>query len=188
MAGQLEFQLKSPARRIALSVSQLVRLVRETLEVNLDQCWVVGEVSNARLAPSNHLYFTLKDTRSSINVVMFNSAVRRMRFRVDDGMQVVLRGRINLYEARGTLQFYAEEIEPRGLGALQLAFEQLKKRLHAEGLFDAAHKRPLPVLPRPVGIVTALGGAGLRDILRILLDRYPNLHVIVRPARVQGEN
>jgi exodeoxyribonuclease VII large subunit len=186
MAGQLELQLKSPTRRIALSVSQLVRLVRETLEINLDQCWVVGEVSNARLAPSNHLYFTLKDNRSSINVVMFNSAVRRMRFRVDDGMQVVIRGRVNLYEARGTLQFYAEEIEPRGLGALQLAFEQLKQRLGREGLFDASRKQRLPMLPRRIGIVTALGGAALRDMLRVLLDRYPNLDVIIRPALVQG--
>ena len=123
MAGQLELQLKSSARRIALSVSQLVRLVRETLEVNLGLCWVAGEISNVRLAPSNHLYFTLKDARSSISVVMFSSAVRRMRFRVDAGMQVVIRGRVNLYEARGTLQFYAEEMEPRGLGALQLAYE-----------------------------------------------------------------
>jgi len=163
-----------------------VRLVRETLEVNLDQCWVVGEVSNARLAPSNHLYFTLKDTRSSINVVMFNSAVRRMRFRIDDGMQVVIRGRVNLYEARGTLQFYAEEIEPRGLGALQLAYEQLKKRLGKEGLFEASRKQRLPMLPHRIGIVTALGGAALRDMLRVLLDRYPNLHVIIRPALVQG--
>jgi exodeoxyribonuclease VII large subunit len=186
MAGQLEFQLKSPARRIALSVSQLVRLVRETLEVNLDQCWVIGEISNARLAPSNHLYFTLKDTRSSINVVMFNSAVRRMRFRVDDGMQVVVRGRVNLYEARGTLQFYAEEMEPRGLGALQLAYEQLKERLGKEGLFDASRKQRLPMLSRRIGVVTALGGAALRDMLRVLLDRYPNLHVIIRPALVQG--
>lgn len=186
MAGQLEFQLKSPARRMALSVSQLVRLVRETLEVNLDQCWVAGEVSNTRLAPSNHLYFTLKDTRSSINVVMFNSAVRRMRFRLGDGMQVVIRGRVNLYEARGTLQFYAEEMEPRGLGALQLAYEQLKQRLGNEGLFDASRKRQLPMLPRRIGIVTALGGAALHDMLRVLLDRYPNLHVIIRPALVQG--
>jgi len=186
MAGQFEFQLKSPARRIALSVSQLVRLVRETLEVNLDQCWVVGEVSNTRLAPSNHLYFTLKDTRSSINVVMFNSAVRRMRFRVEDGMQVVVRGRVNLYEVRGMLQFYAEEMEPRGLGALQLAYEQLKQRLGNEGLFDTSRKQRLPMLPRRIGIVTALGGAALHDILRVLLDRYPNLHVIIRPALVQG--
>jgi exodeoxyribonuclease VII large subunit len=186
MAGQLELQLKSPVRRIALRVSQLVRLVRETLEANLGQCWVVGEVSNVRLAPSNHLYFTLKDSRSSINVVMFNSAVRRMRFRVDDGMQVVIRGHVNLYEARGTLQFYAEEIEPRGLGALQLAYEQLKQRLEKEGLFATARKQRLPMLPRRIGIVTALGGAALRDMLRVLLDRYPNLHVIIRPALVQG--
>ena len=186
MAGQLELHLKSPARRVALSVSQLVRLVRDTLELNLDQFWVVGEVSNVRLAPSKHLYFTLKDSRSSISVVMFNSAVRRIRFRVDDGMQVVVRGRVNLYETRGTLQFYADEMEPRGLGALQLAYEQLKQRLEKEGLFDASRKQRLPMLPRRIGIVTALGGAALRDMLRVLLDRYPNLHVIIRPSLVQG--
>jgi exodeoxyribonuclease VII large subunit len=186
MAGQLEFQLKQPARRVALSVTQLVRLVRETLEVNLDQCWVMGEVSNCRLAPSNHLYFTLKDARSSISVVMFNSAVRRLRFRINDGMRVVVGGRVNLYEARGTLQFYAEEMEPRGLGALQLAYEQLKEKLDKEGLFDPARKQRLPMLASRIGIVTALGGAALRDMLRTLLDRYPNLHLIVRPALVQG--
>jgi exodeoxyribonuclease VII large subunit len=185
MNGQLEFSLKSAAR-VALNVTQLVRMVRETLEVNLDEYWVVGEVSNARVAPSNHFYFTLKDARSSVSAVMFNSAYRRLRFRVEDGMKIVVRGRINLYEARGTLQFYAEEIEPRGAGALQIAFEQLKQRLGAEGLFDDARKRPLPFLPRVVGIVTALGGAGLRDMLRILTDRCPNLHIIVRPSRVQG--
>ena len=186
MDGQLELSLKA-ARRVALNVTQLVRMVRETLEANLDEYWVVGEVSNARLAPSNHFYFTLKDARSAISAVMFNSAYRRLRFRVEDGMEIVVRGRVNLYEARGALQFYAEEIEPRGAGALQVAFEQLKQRLGAEGLFDEARKRPLPFLPRTVGIVTALGGAGLRDMLRILLDRYPNLCVIVRPARVQGQ-
>ena len=185
MDSQLEFPLKA-ARRVAINVTQLVRMVRETLEANLDEFWVVGEVSNARLAPSNHFYFTLKDARSSISAVMFNSAHRRLRFRVEDGMEIVVRGRINLYEARGALQFYAEEIEPRGAGALQVAFEQLKQRLGAEGLFDEARKRRLPFLPRTVGIVTAIGGAGLRDMLRILIDRYPNLHIIVRPARVQG--
>src|SRR5215472_5137663 len=154
MAGQLEFQLKPTVRRIALSVSQLVRLVRETLEVNLAQCWVVGEVSNSRLAPSNHLYFTLKDSRSSINVVMFSTAARRLRFRISDGMQVVVRGRVNLYEARGTLQFYAEELEPRGLGALQLAYEQLKQRLSKEGLFDTSRKQRLPMFSHQIGIVT----------------------------------
>src|SRR6266851_4083642 len=135
MDGQLELSLSAP-RRVALSVTQLVRTVREALELHLDEYWVVGEISNARVAPSN--------------------------------------------------QFYAEEMEPRGLGALQLAFEQLKQRLGKEGLFDPAHKRALPFLPRTVGIVTALGGAGLRDMLRILLERYPGIHVIVRPALVQG--
>jgi len=186
MDGQLEFPLKA-TRRAAISVTQLVRMVRETLEANLDEYWVVGEVSNARLAPSNHLYFTLKDARSAVSAVMFKSAHRRLRFRVEDGMEIIVRGRIDLYEARGALQFYAEEIEPRGAGALQVAFEQLKQRLGAEGMFDEARKRPLPFLPRTVGIVTTLGGAGLRDMLRILLDRYPNLHIIVRPAQVQGQ-
>ncbi|HUN59195.1 MAG TPA: exodeoxyribonuclease VII large subunit [Candidatus Binataceae bacterium] len=187
MAGQLEFTLRTRPRRVALNVTQLVRMVRDTLEVNLDEYWVTGEISNARLAPSNHFYFTLKDARSSISAVMFSTAYRQLRFRVTDGMEVIVRGRVSLYEARGTLQLYAEELEPRGLGALQLAFEQLKQRLSKEGLFDKARKRPLPFLPRIVGIVTALGGAGLRDMLRILRDRDPKLHVIVRPARVQGE-
>jgi exodeoxyribonuclease VII large subunit len=184
MGGQLELSLRSG--RTALSVTQLVRTVREALEFHLDEFWVVGEVSNARVAPSHHFYFTLKDQRSAINVVMFNSAFRRLRFKVSDGMEVIVRGRVNLYEARGTLQFYAEEMEPRGLGALQLAFEQLKQRLGREGLFEAAHKRPLPFLPRTVGIVTALGGAGLRDMLRVIFERHPSLHVIIRPALVQG--
>ncbi|HEX4210800.1 MAG TPA: exodeoxyribonuclease VII large subunit [Candidatus Binataceae bacterium] len=187
MAGQLEFTLRTRPRRVALSVTQLVRLVRDAVEVHLDEYWVAGEISNARLAPSNHFYFTLKDARSSISAVMFNTAYRRLRFRVNDGMDVMVHGRISLYEARGTLQFYAEELEPRGLGALQLAFDQLKQRLSKEGLFDQERKRLLPFLPGIVGLVTALGGAGLRDMLRILRDRRPNLHVIVRPARVQGE-
>ena len=151
MAGQLEFALRETPRRVALNVTQLVRVVRETLEVNLGEYWVVGEVSNTRLAPSKHLYFTLKDSRSAISVVMFSAAARRLRFRLDNGMQVIVRGRVNLYEARGTLQLYAEELEPRGLGALQAAFEQLKKRLGREGLFDPARKRPLPLLPRQRG-------------------------------------
>ncbi|HEY2525148.1 MAG TPA: exodeoxyribonuclease VII large subunit [Candidatus Binataceae bacterium] len=184
MAGQLELSLRGQVR--ALNVTQLVRTVRETLEANLEQFWVMGEVSNARPAPSGHLYFTLKDAHSAINVVMFRSAAARMRFKVVDGMQVVVRGRVDVYEARGALQFYAEEVEPRGLGALQLAFEQLKERLGREGLFDEGRKRALPFLPAAVGVVTALGGAALRDILTVALARCPNLHVIVRPARVQG--
>jgi exodeoxyribonuclease VII large subunit len=181
--GELEFGARRPR---ALTVTQLVVMVREALELNLDECWVAGEVSNLRLAPSGHLYLTLKDARSSIPVVMFRSAFERQRLRVADGLQVLVRGRVSLYEARGTLQFYAEEIQPRGLGALQLAFEQLKQRLNAEGLFDAARKRPIPFLPRTVGIVTALGGAALHDMLSILLGRNPNLHILIRPAKVQG--
>ena len=185
MDEQLDLSLRG--RRAGLiNVSDLIRMVRGTLEANLDEFWVVGEISNARLAPSNHFYFTLKDARAAINVVMFKSAFTRLRFKALDGMEVVVRGRVNVFETRGALQLYAEEMEPRGVGALQVAFEQLKKRLEAEGLFDRARKRPLPFLPRTVGIVTARAGAGLRDVLRVMLDRFENLHVIFRPAKVQG--
>ncbi|MBF6568865.1 MAG: exodeoxyribonuclease VII large subunit [Candidatus Binataceae bacterium] len=186
MDEQLALTLKS-RRPSALSVTQLVRAVRETLELNLDECWVIGEISNARPAASGHFYCTLKDAACAINVVMFRTAYRRVRFRIDDGIKVVVRGRVSLYEGRGTLQFYAEEIQPRGLGALQLAFEQLKERLQKEGLFDPEHKRPPPFLPCCIGIVTALRGAALRDMLTILEGRFPNLHLIIRPTAVQGE-
>ena len=185
MDGQLDLSLRGH-RSGLISVSDLVRMVRDTLEANLDECWVVGEVSNARLAPSNHFYFTLKDERSAVNVVMFKSAFNRMRFKVTDGMEVIVRGRVQVFEQRGALQLYAEEMEPRGVGALQVAFEQLKRRLEAEGLFDRVRKRALPFLPRTIGIVTALRGAGLHDMLRILFDRFPNVRVIFRPAKVQG--
>ena len=186
MDSQLELSLQERRAR-ALGVTELVRLVRDSLELNLDEYWVVGEISNSRIAPSNHLYFTLKDSRSSIAVVMFRTANQRLRFKVSDGMAVMVRGRVNLYEARGSLQFYAEEIEPRGAGALQLAFEQLKERLGALGMFAAERKRPIPFLPRAIGIVTALGGAALRDLLSTIHGRFPNVRVIVRPAKVQGE-
>jgi exodeoxyribonuclease VII large subunit len=187
MAGQGELPLGSASAGV-ISVSQLVRAVREALELTLTDFWVVGEVSNHRLASSNHLYFTLKDDGGAINVVMFRSVRRRLRFQLSDGMEVIVRGRVSIYEPRGALQFYAEEIEPRGIGALQLAFTQLKERLARAGLFDAARKRALPFLPRTVGIVTALGGAGLQDMLTIILGRFENLHVIVRPAKVQGDS
>ena len=186
MNGQLDLSLRGH-RTGLITVSDLVRTVRDALDATLEECWVVGEVSNARLAPSNHFYFTLKDERSAINVVMFKSAFNRMRFKVTDGMEVIVRGRVQVFEQRGALQLYAEEMEPRGVGALQVAFEQLKRRLEAEGLFDQARKRALPYLPRTIGIVTALGGAGLHDMLRILFDRFPNVRVIFRPAKVQGD-
>jgi len=186
MDGQLDLSLRG-GRAGAIGVSELVRMVRDALDATLSECWVVGEISNARVAPSNHFYFTLKDSRCSINVVMFKSAFNRMRFKAVDGMEVMVRGRAQIFEQRGALQFYAEEMEPRGVGALQVAFEQLKRRLEAEGLFDRARKRAIPYLPRRIGIVTARAGAGLGDMLRILLDRFPNLHVIFRPAKVQGD-
>ena len=186
MREQLDLTL--PGRRAGMiTVTDLVRRVRDALDATLGVCWVVGEISNARLAPSNHFYFTLKDKRSAINVVMFKSAFNRMRFKVADGMEVIVRGRVQVFEQRGALQLYADEMEPRGVGALQIAFEQLKRRLEAEGLFDKARKRPIPFLPRRIGIVTAHGGAGLRDMLRILFERFPRMHVIFRPARVQGD-
>jgi exodeoxyribonuclease VII large subunit len=186
MNGQLDLSLRGH-RTGLITVSDLVRRVRDALDASLGEGWVVGEISNARLAPSNHFYFTLKDSRSAINCVMFKSAFQRMRFKVSDGMEVIVRGRVQVFEQRGTLQLYAEEMEPRGVGALQVAFEQLKRRLEAEGLFDRARKRAIPYLPRRIGIVTALGGAGLRDMLRILFDRFLSMQVIFRPARVQGD-
>src|SRR5271157_2833880 len=187
MDGQIDLSLRG-RRSGPISVSDLVRMVRDALDANLGEHWVVGEISNARLAPSNHFYFTLKDSRSAINVVMFKSAFNRMRFKAADGMEVIVRGRVQVFAQRGALQLYAEEMEPRGVGALQVAFEQLKRRLEAEGLFDRARKRAMPFLPRRIGIVTARGGAGLRDMLRILFDRFPNLQVIFRPAKVQGDS
>ncbi|MDO8432903.1 MAG: exodeoxyribonuclease VII large subunit [Candidatus Binatus sp.] len=185
MDGQLDLVLRG-RRSGLISVSDLLRRVRDALESNLDEYWVVGEISNARLAPSNHFYFTLKDQRGAISAVMFKSAFTRLRFKITDGMEVIVRGRVSIFDSRGALQLYAEEMEPRGVGALQVAFEQLKRRLEAEGLFEQARKRPLPYLPRVVGIVTARGGAGLADMLRVMLDRFPNLRVLFRPAKVQG--
>jgi len=176
-----------PRSARALSVTQLVRLISETLEDHLDRVWVAGEVSNGRLPASGHFYFTLKDDRSSISVVMFRSEYQRLRFQIKDGMALMIRGRVNVFEARGSLQIVADEIEPRGLGALQIAFEQLKKRLAADGLFDRGRKRAVPFLPRTIGIVTARRGAGLRDIVHVLLDRFPNVHLLVRAAKVQGD-
>jgi exodeoxyribonuclease VII large subunit len=169
-----------------LTVSQLASIVRDALEGGVGTVWVAGEVSNFRRQPSGHCYFTLKDDRSQLGAVMFRSAAQVLAFRPDDGMEVLVRGRVDLYPARGALQLYVEAMEPRGLGALQLAFEQLKRRLDAEGLFAAERKRPLPRWPSAVGVVTALGGAAVHDIRTALRQRWPLARVIVRPVRVQG--
>ena len=170
-----------------LSVGELNAKIRDLLENELQTVWVEGEISNARVWNTGHLYFTLKDSGSQIKAVMFRSAVRYLKFRPEDGLKVVARGKVSVYDPKGEYQILCEHMEPKGLGSLQQAFEQLKKKLAAEGLFDPARKRPLPALPRRIGIVTSLDGAALRDIIRVLRRRYPNAHLVLSPTRVQGE-
>jgi exodeoxyribonuclease VII large subunit len=179
-------ETRRPARR-TITVAELNAAIRDLLEGQLDELWVEGEISNCRVWNTGHMYFTLKDDRAQIRGVMFRMALRYLRFKPEDGLRVVARGRVSVYEPKGEYQFLCEHMEPQGLGALQLAFEQLKKKLQAEGFFDAARKRPLPALPRKIGIVTSLDGAAIRDIIKVLRRRHPNAHLVVRPARVQGE-
>jgi exodeoxyribonuclease VII large subunit len=176
-----------PERRI-LSVTELTVRIRDLLEGELFQVWVEGELSNCKIWNTGHLYFTLKDSSTQLRGFMFRSTLRFLRFKPQDGQRVVARGKITVYEPKGDYQLVCEHLEPQGLGALQLAFEQLKKRLQAEGLFDAARKRPLPALPRKIGVVTSLDGAAIRDIIKVLRRRYPNVHLVIQPARVQGED
>lgn len=168
-------------------VRELVASVRTHVEREYSDAWVEGEISNFRSPESGHLYFTLKDGDSQIRVVMFRSSARLLRFRPADGLQVVVRGRVTIYEDRGELQISAEYIEPKGAGSLQLAFEQLKAKLEAEGLFAAERKKPIPTLPARIGIVTSLQGAALRDILNVLQRRHRSVNVLIFPAQVQGD-
>ena len=170
-----------------LTVSELNEIIRNRLETGIDALWVTGELSNVRFPPSGHVYFTLKDRQSQISAVLFRRHAESLRFRLEDGMEVVCSGRVSLYTVRGALQFYAVEVEARGKGALAVAFEQLKQRLSGEGLFDAERKKPLPFLPRTVGIVTSLHGAAVRDMLSIIGERFPDRRVVIRPVRVQGD-
>lgn len=184
-AGLPLFSWEEP--RTFLTVSELNQLVKGTLERELDALWVVGEISNLRIPPSGHLYFTLKDDKGQIAGVMFRSQNLALSFRPEDGMEVLCFGRVGLYPARGDLQLYVETMEPRGRGALYLAFEQLKEKLGREGLFAVERKRALPFLPESIGIVTSLKGAAVRDMLRVLADRFAERRVVIRPVRVQGE-
>ena len=185
-ANQLDFSFKPPGRRV-WTVRELVTAVRTHIEREYSDTWVEGEISNFRAHDSGHLYFTLKDQSSQIRIVMFRSSARLLRFRPEDGMQVVVRGRVTIYEDRGELQISAEYLEPKGAGALQIAFEQLKAKLEAEGLFDPARKKPIPTLPRRIGIVTSPQAAALRDVLNILHRRHHTASVLIFPAQVQGE-
>ena len=187
MADQLGFQFCPPERRI-WTVRALVSAVRSHIEREYSDCWVEGEISNLRIPDSGHLYFTLKEESAQIRVVMFRSSAKLLRFRPENGLQVTVRGRITVYEDRGELQISAEFMEPRGAGALQLAFEQLKARLQAEGLFETSRKKAIPALPQRIGIITSPQGAALRDILNILARRHHSANVLIYPAQVQGDS
>jgi exodeoxyribonuclease VII large subunit len=175
-----------PERRI-LTVAELNTRIRTLLEERFFEVWVEGELSNCKVWNNGHMYFTLKDSNAQIRGVMFRGSLRFLRFKPHDGLRVVARGRITAYEPKGEYQILCEHLEPEGLGALQLAFDQLKERLAKEGLFDARRKRPLPTLPRKIGVVTSLDGAAVRDIIKVLRRRHATTSVLIRPAKVQGE-
>ncbi len=169
------------------TVSEVTRMVKMELESAFPLLWVEGEISNFHRHHSGHLYFTLKDEMSQLRTVMFRGEARKVPFELEDGLQVVARGRINVYEPRGEYQMIVELLEPKGKGALQLAFEQLKEKLKKEGLFDPALKKKLPVLPKKVGVVTSPRGAAIIDIIRTLERRFARLHILLYPVKVQGE-
>lgn len=186
LADQMGFNFRPPERRV-WKVRALVAAVRSHIEREYSDAWVEGEISNFRAPDSGHLYFTLKDGTAQLRVVMFRSSARLLRFRPADGLQVVVRGRVTVYEDRGELQISAEYIEPKGAGSLQLAFEQLKAKLEAEGLFAPERKKAIPSLPSRIGVVTSAQAAALRDILNVLQRRHHSVNVLIYPAQVQGD-
>jgi len=187
--SQLGFTFDEPAasRRI-WPVSELVARARELVERAYADVWVEGEISNCRPASSGHVYFTLKDAQAQLPVVLFRRQALLLRFKPEDGLHVLVRGRVSIYEQRGQMQLVAETMEPVGAGSLQLAFEQLRERLKTEGLFDAARKQPLPAFPRTAGIVTSPSGAVIRDFLNIVSRRHSGLNVLLYPVSVQGDS
>ena len=186
VSDQMGFSFRPPDRRV-WKVRDLVASVRSHIEREYSDAWVEGEISNFRAPDSGHLYFTLKDGNAQIRVVMFRSSARLLRFRPADGLQVIVRGRVTVYEDRGELQISAEHIEPKGAGSLQLAFEQLKAKLEAEGLFAPERRKPIPTLPSRIGLVTSAQAAALRDILNVLQRRHHSVNVLIYPAQVQGD-
>lgn len=169
-----------------LTVSQLSRQIKDLLEGAFPEVWVEGEISNLSAPHSGHIYFTLKDEQSQVRAVLFRSAQRHLRFLLEQGMQVICRGRLGVYEPRGEYQLIAEYVEPKGIGALQKAFEELKAKLAKEGLFERERKKPLPVLPRRIGIITSPTGAAIRDILQVIRRRHPRVEILIHPVPVQG--
>lgn len=170
-----------------LTVSELTLKIKKQLEERFEEIWVEGEISNFRNPSSGHYYFTLKDDKSQIRAVIFRFMGRYLKFELHDGLSVICKGRINVYEPRGEYQLILDYMEPKGIGALQLAFEQLKERLEKEGLFDPAHKKPIPLLPRKIGVVTSPTGAAIKDLLNIIGRRFPNVEILINPVKVQGE-
>ncbi len=183
--GQMSLSLTNERR--VFRVSELNAEVQSVFEGQFRGIWVAGEISGCRAAPSGHYYFSLKDQQSQIKCALFKGTARFAKFKPQDGLAVIARGNLEVYEARGEYQLIVELLEPQGAGALQLAFEQLKKKLAAEGLFEAGRKRPLPKLPRRIGIVTSPGGAVISDMLHVFERRFPGLHIRLFPAQVQGE-
>jgi len=190
-APQLSLPLEALAqkdwRQTVPSVSDLTRRIRGQLENTFMDVWVKGEISNFRKPVSGHAYFVLKDASAQIRSVVFRGSLSKLKFALQDGMEVLLHGKITVYEPRGEYQIIGDTLEPVGIGALQLAFEQLKMKLAQEGLFDPKHKKPIPKLPKTIGIVTSPTGAAVKDILKVLGRRFPNRHIYVLPANVQGD-
>ncbi len=183
---QLGLAFQAPARKI-YRVGELVAALRTQIERGFTDVYVEGEISNYRPAGSGHLYFTIKDGSAQLRVVMWRTQARLLRFQPDNGLQVIARGRVTVYDERGDLQFQAEFLEPKGAGALQIAFEQLKTKLAAEGLFDAGRKKPIPALPRRIGVITSPRGAAIQDMLNILRRRHESVNMLIYPAQVQGD-
>jgi exodeoxyribonuclease VII large subunit len=169
-----------------LTVTQLTNRIKDLIEGAFPDIWVEGEISNLSIPQSGHAYFTLKDEHAQVRAVLFRSAQRFLKFTLQHGIQVICRGRASVYEPRGEYQLVLDYIEPKGVGALQLAFEQLKAKLEKEGLFDLNRKKPLPVLPRRIGIITSPTGAAIRDMLRVIKRRHPKMHILIYPVPVQG--
>jgi len=175
------------AEKTILTVTRLTALLRGVLEDNFEQVWVQGEVSNLSMPSSGHIYFTLKDAGAQLRCVMFKGSARNLKFRLDDGIALIVRGRISVYDQRGEYQLICDYLEPAGVGALQLAFMQLKERLAKEGLFGEQHKRPMPMFPQRIGVVTSPTGAAIHDILNVLRRRFASVDILLYPVRVQGE-
>lgn len=175
------------SRNTILTISEFTRRIRGSVEQEFFNLWVIGELSNVKRPSSGHVYLTMKDAHAQLQAVVFKSVAHSLKFEIRDGIEVLAFGSVTVYEARGQYQLIVERMEPKGIGTLQLAFLQLKERLEKEGLFDPAHKKPLPVLPRKIAVVTSLTGAAIRDIINVINRRFAKVEILIYPVKVQGE-